>query len=131
MCIFCQIISGTIPAYKIYEDEKSLAFLDIKPIHPGHILVISKKHVANLEEIKEEDLQAVMITVKKMGKLIKEKLNYEGYNILLNNDPVANQEIYHLHFHLIPRVEGDALNSWPSGKYNEGEAEEILNKFKL
>jgi histidine triad (HIT) family protein len=130
MCIFCKIIAGEIPAHKVYEDEKTFAFLDIKPVHPGHILVVPKKHAANLEEIEEDDLAAVSLTMKKMGKLIKDKLGYEGYNACTNNDPVANQQIPHLHFHLIPRITGDGLNAWVQKAYDEGVAEEILSKLK-
>jgi len=131
MCIFCQIINGEIPAHKVYEDEKTLAFLDIKPVHPGHILVVPKRHFANLEDIEEDDLMAVSLTMKKMGKLIKEKLAYEGYNACTNNDPVSGQEIPHLHFHLIPRIKGDGLNAWTQKAYNEGEAEIIAAKLKI
>lgn len=130
MCLFCKIIAGEIPAYKVYEDEKVLAFLDIEPVNPGHILVIPKKHVANLEEISEEDLMAVIVVVKKMGKLLKEKLAYEGYNVNENNDPVADQEIPHLHFHVIPRVKGEDKIIWPHCQYKEDEAENILEKLK-
>ncbi|MBN2884962.1 HIT family protein [Patescibacteria group bacterium] len=129
MCIFCQIVAGKIPSYKVYEDEKVLAFLDIKPVHPGHILVIPKKHSANLEEISEEDLKAVMIVVKKMGNLIKKKLSYAGYNVTENNDPIAGQEIPHLHFHLIPRIADDGLSNWTQREYADGEAKEVLQKL--
>lgn len=130
MCLFCQIIAGEIPAYKVYEDEKTLAFLDIKPVRSGDILVVPKRHVANIEDIEADDLIAVSLTMKKMGRLIKEKLGYAGYNVSMNNDPVAGQEIPHLHFHLIPRIKGDGLRTWTQRSYNEGEAEEVLNKLK-
>lgn len=129
MCIFCKIIKGELPAYKVYEDEKILAFLDINPVHPGHILVIPKKHVANLEEIDSQSLRDLILVVKKMGALVKNRLNYESYNIVENNDPVAGQEIPHLHFHIIPRVAGDNLNHWASHEYALGGAEEILKKL--
>lgn len=130
MCIFCQIIAGELPAHKVYEDEQVVAILDIKPVHAGHILVLPKKHVANLEEISETDLSAVITVVKKIGGLLKEKLNYAGYNVVENNDPVAGQEIPHLHFHLIPRLENDGFNHWAHQEYKLGEAEEILKKLK-
>ncbi len=129
MCIFCQIIKKEIPAKIIFENEKTLAFLDIKPVNPGHILVIPKKHYSTIEEISEEDLCAVSLTLKKMGKNIKDKLGYEGYNVSLNNDPIAGQEIAHLHFHVIPRRENDGLKLWPQEEYKEGKADEILSKL--
>ncbi|MDP3836921.1 MAG: HIT family protein [bacterium] len=130
MCVFCKIIAGEIPAYKVYEDERVLAFLDITPVHVGHTLVIPKKHVANLEAIESDDLTALILAVKKIGKKIKENLAYDGYNVLENNDPVAGQVISHIHFHLIPRKAGDGLNRWPDNKYAEGEEEDTMNKLK-
>jgi histidine triad (HIT) family protein len=129
MCIFCKIIAGEIPAYRVYEDDKVFAFLDIKPVHPGHILVIPKKHLTNLEEIDNQDLTDLILVVKEMGALVKNNLNYESYNVIVNNDPVAGQEIPHLHFHIIPRVAGDNLHHWPHQEYAPGEAEEVLKKL--
>lgn len=130
MCIFCKIIAKEIPSYKIYEDDYSLAFLDINPVNPGHALVISKTHAATLEEIEADDLQKLILVVKIVGRLLKDKLGYAGYNVNISNDPVAGQEVPHLHFHLIPRQAGDGLMVWPHSKYAEGEAEEILRKLK-
>lgn len=130
MCIFCKIISGEIPAYKVYEDDKTLAFLDINQVNPGHTLIVSKNHYANLEAIPTEELSALIIAVKKVGALLKNKLGVGGYNITVNNDPIAGQLIAHLHFHVIPRREGDGLKLWPQKKYEEGEAEEIMKKLK-
>lgn len=130
MCIFCKIINKDIPCHEIYEDDKTLAFLDIKPVNPGHSLVIPKTHYANFEEITPEDLQAVILTVKKIGALLKEKLGVTGYNVMESNDPIAGQEIPHLHFHVIPRQAGDGHIHWPRREYNQGEAEETLKKLK-
>lgn len=130
MCIFCQIITGEIPSHKLGENEKALAILDIKPVHPGHLLVMPKKHFANLEEIETDYLLAVMSLVKEMGLISKEKLAADSYNVILNNDKAAGQEIAHLHFHLIPRMNEDGLRSWPSKEYAEGELEEVLKKLR-
>ncbi|MDA3803120.1 MAG: HIT family protein [Patescibacteria group bacterium] len=129
MCLFCKIIEGEIPSYKIYESEKVFAFLDIKPVNPGHVLVVPKKHFANLEEVTPEYLEAVMLAVKKIAKHLKEKLEVPGYNLILNNDPVAGQEIPHLHFHIIPRKEDDGLKPFPQSEYEDGKAEEIIKKL--
>jgi len=131
MCVFCKIINNEIPCYKIYEDEKVLAFLDIKPVNPGHTLVIPKTHYQNLEEVTADDLAVLAIAVKKVGKLLKEKLNVAGYNVINNNDPVSGQIVPHLHFHIIPRREGDNLPLWSGREYKEGEVEEILNTLKV
>lgn len=129
MCVFCKIVNNEIPYYKVYEDDKTLAFLDIKPVNMGHTLVIPKIHSQNLEEISEEDLISLMMTVKKIGKLLKDKLNIIGYNVHENNDLISGQTVPHVHFHIIPRIETDGLEHWRSGKYEEGEAEEIIKKL--
>lgn len=129
MCIFCKIIAGEIPCRKVYEDDKVLAFLDIKPTNPGHILVVPKEHYQNIEEITEEDFCILMMAVKRMGKLLKDKLGALGYNITENNDPIAGQNVPHLHFHIIPRHEGDGHVQWFQGEYKPGEAEEIVKKL--
>ncbi len=129
-CIFCKIIAGDIPSYKVYEDNNVLAFLDIAPINYGHTLVIPKKHYANLEEIPEDLLCKVTKAVKKVGKAIKEGLGVNGYNVGENNNPVAGQIVPHIHFHIIPRKENDGLTMWPQKKYADDEAEEVLEKIK-
>lgn len=130
-CIFCKIVAGEIPSYKIYEDDSTLVFLDIAPVNPGHVLVVSKKHFANMEEIPGEDLCQLIKAVKKVGQALKEGMGAEGYNINENNDPVAGQIIPHIHFHIVPRRAEDGLKLWPQGKYGEGEAEKILEKIKI
>lgn len=130
MCLFCQIIAGEIPSYKVYEDENIFVILDIEPVNPGHILVLTKKHAATIEDVSEEDLTAVILGVKKMGGYLKEKLGYESYNIHQNNGLIAGQTVAHLHFHLIPRLESDGLKHWPAHDYAPGEAEKIVTKLK-
>ena len=130
-CIFCKIIAGEIPSYKVYEDENTLAFLDINPVNPGHILVVPKKHVTNIEEADEEILCLIMSTVKKVGLSLKNNLGAAGYNVMENNDPIAGQIVPHLHFHITPRLAGDGLNLWPQKEYAAGEADEVLSKIKL
>lgn len=130
-CIFCKIIKGEIPRFTIYEDDDSIAFLDVSPVNPGHVLVMPKEHAANFEEVSEKALMATMKTVKKVGKSLKDNLGVAGYNVYENNDPVSGQVIHHLHFHVIPRHEGDGLGLWPQKKYEPGQAEDVLNKIKI
>jgi len=130
-CIFCEIIKGNVPCYKVYEDETCLAFLDIRPASQGHTLVLPKEHWENFEAIDNETLSKVMVVVKKIGQAIKAGLGVEGYNIVVNNNAVAGQIVPHLHFHIIPRKSGDGLEPWPQGEYKTGEAEEILEKIKI
>ncbi len=129
-CVFCKIIKGEIPSYKVYEDESVYAFLDINPVNFGHTLVIPKKHYENMEEIDKKILCDLIKVVKKIGGAIKKGLKVEGYNINLNNGSVAGQVVPHFHFHIIPRLENDGLKLWDQGEYKNGEAENVLNKIK-
>lgn len=129
-CIFCKIVRADIPSYKVYEDDYTLAFLDIAPVSKGHTLVIPKKHYVNFEDIPEEELSAVIKTVKRVGRMLKENFGVVGYNMQVNNDSIAGQIIPHIHFHLIPREEGDGLELWPQGGYDPGEAGEIAKKIR-
>ena len=128
-CIFCKIIKGVIPAEKIYADKKVLAFLDIKPVNPGHTLIIPKSHYSNLEEIPEEDLCSLIKACKIVGQKIINGLKVTGYNLTENNNPIAGQIIPHIHFHLIPRQAGDGHKLWAQREYQEGEAEEVRQKI--
>jgi len=102
-CIFCKIVKGEIPCYKIYEDDKIFVFLDRSPQGKGHTLVIPKKHSSNIHDIDEESLCDVMKGVKMMAKHIKEKLNPDGMNIKQNNGEIAGQAVFHYHVHIIPK----------------------------
>ncbi len=129
MCVFCKIVAQELPCYKIYENDQVLSFLDIRPVHPGHTLVIPKTHVGNLEAIKADDLQALILVVKQVGKMLKEKLNVPGYNVILNNDEVAGQDIAHVHFHVIPRYPHDDLKLFPSSSLSDKILTEVLSKL--
>jgi histidine triad (HIT) family protein len=129
-CIFCKIVAGEMPSHQVYEDDKVLAFLDIRPVNPGHTLVIPKSHYQNMEDIPEAELAAVMAAVKKVGKLLKDKLGTLGYNIGENNGPVAGQLVPHLHFHVMPRRPDDGFALWPQREYGPGEAEAIIKRLQ-
>ncbi len=131
MCLFCEIVEGKVPSNKVYEDSKVLAFLDIAPVNHGHTLVIPKNHYKNMEEVPVDLLIHVVKIVKKIGKSLKDNLGVVGYNIAMNNDPVAGQVIPHLHFQIVPRNENDGLKLWPGEKYKNNEAEEIIEKIKI
>ena len=126
-CIFCKIIKGEIPAYKVYEDDFVLAFLDIYPISKGHTLVIPKKHVNRLTELDEEELKKFWSGVKRVIKKI-EKLASD-YNIVINQGTLAGQEVPHLHVHIIPRYGKEKLFCEVRHKLNESEAKEVLEKL--
>lgn len=129
MCVFCQIVNGELPSYKVYEDDQVLAFLDITPVNPGHTLVIPKTHYRDLEDIPETTLADLIVKVKKVSQLLKDKLGFAGYNITENNGPIAGQTVPHFHFHIIPRHAGDGHAAWDHGEYKLQEADEIIKKI--
>lgn len=131
MCIFCQLASGALPCHLIYEDDLVCAFLDIKPLNPGHALVIPKAHRENLEETDGATLDALILAVQKIGRRMKEVLGVSGYNVSLNNGTVAGQEVMHVHFHVIPRLENDGLKPWPRREYAPGEKEALAKKLAI
>lgn len=110
MCIFCKIINGEIPAFKIYEDEYVLCFLDISQASEGHTLIVPKKHFENLFDVDQETLNHMAQAVKIVTNLLKEKLGVTDVNLLNNSGTNAGQTVMHLHFHIIPRKEGDNIN---------------------
>ena len=105
-CIFCKIIKGEIPSFKVYEDDQVLAFMDINPISPGHALIIPKNHAANLKEISDEDLSAVHRASKKVMVGIEKALGASGVACVQLNGKGVNQVVMHYHLHLIPKVPG-------------------------
>ena len=120
-CIFCKIIKGDIPCYKIYEDDETVAFLDINPATKGHSLVIPKSHSDNMNMASEEMIESVYKTVKNVSDLIIRKLKPDGYNVLQNNGAAAGQVIYHLHVHIVPRYIDDGIRlPLPMEKVTEG-----------
>lgn len=109
MCIFCDIINDKLPSYKVYEDEKFLAFLSYPQAVYGHILLIPKQHYSSFKETSNEHLSEIFPLAKKIIKHLEEKLNVSNYNILTNCGKDAGQTIEHFHLHLLPRVEDDTL----------------------
>ena len=103
-CIFCKIVKGELPSFKVYEDEKVFAFEDINPLAPGHTLVIPKAHAANIWEISQEDLAAVHVAAQKIGRAIRDALKPAGMATLQLNGRAVNQLVMHYHLHLVPRA---------------------------
>ena len=102
-CIFCKIVNGDIPCYKVYEDDFVLGFLDVNPNTNGHTLIIPKKHILDLDEISLEDLTRINSAAKKVKKLLEDKLNCDGIIIQQNNGCI--QEVKHYHMHIKPIYE--------------------------
>jgi len=124
-CIFCKIINGELPSFKIYEDEKTFAFEDINPISQGHTLIIPKRHAENLWEIPAEDLAAVHFASKKIIRAIKDALNPAGVACLQLNGRGVNQVVMHYHLHLIPRASDEPQLPVSSWEFKPGDMNEI------
>ncbi len=117
-CIFCRIVAGEIPATVVYEDDLTLAFLDIAPIIKGHTLVIPKPHVQHITEIPPDLLGACMLTVQRIACTQMTSLNADGVNIHQANGAAAGQVVPHLHFHVVPRFTHDGHHwNWKSTPY--------------
>ena len=130
-CIFCKIIKGEIPSYKIYEDENTYAFLDIAGDVDGHTLVIPKKHCTNILDCDSKTLGFVMDTVKKISNHYVNNCGYNGVNIINANDKSAQQSVFHLHFHIIPRKNEDGIDCFPHFGGAKFDIKEIHQKLKI
>ena len=126
-CIFCKLANGDIPTNTIYEDDDFRVFLDAAPATKGHCLIVPKEHFDNLEQLDDEVAAKVFPLAKKMMKLLKEKLSWDGFNVVQNNGEVAGQTVFHFHIHLIPRYVDDKQHIlWKPGELSEEAKEEIL-----
>ena len=108
-CVFCAIAAGEFPCFKVFEDDFALAYLDINPFSEGHTLVIPKAHTTGLLDTPEETLAALLARVKKVAAHLKTALGCDGFHILQNNGAAAGQTVGHIHFHIVPRREGDPI----------------------
>jgi histidine triad (HIT) family protein len=107
--VFAKILRGEFPAYKVYEDDKVLAFLDIMPQAPGHTLVVPKTSARNILDVAPDDLAYLIKVTQKIAKTAVAVFAADGLNIFQFNEPAAGQTVFHLHFHVIPRKDGVAL----------------------
>jgi len=130
-CIFCQIVDGKIPASKVLESESALAFFDINPVAAYHTLVVPKKHFTNLFDVSAADLKETMELLRKVVALYREKLGLQDLQVLSNSGKYAQQEVFHLHFHIVPRQPGDGQNlRWKTFPELRHKFEEFLQRLK-
>ncbi len=130
-CIFCKIIKGEIPGHKIYEDDKPYAFLDISCDSYGHTLVVPKKHCTNILDCDEADFKAVMAAVQKISRHYVDDCGFDGVNIINASGQAAQQSVFHLHMHIIPRKNDDGLNTWGLNDKFDLNLAEICSKLKI
>ncbi len=117
--IFAKILKGEIPSYRVYEDEHTVAFMDVMPQSPGHTLVLPKSPSRNIFDADSAALQHSITVVQKIAIAVQEAFEADGVYIAQFNEPAAGQTVFHLHFHVIPRLEGVALKPH-SGKMEDG-----------
>ena len=130
-CVFCKIVKGEIPSYKIYEDEFTYAFLDISKDIDGHTLVIPKQHHKNILDCPQNVLEKVIDSAKKVSEHYTKNCGYDGVNILNANEISAGQSVFHLHFHIIPRKADDKEDLWPKMSGAKSELSETCKKLKM
>lgn len=125
-CVFCRIIRGEIRADKVYEDSGLIAFLDARPLFPGHVLVSPKDHIATLSDLPASQVGRLFEQVQIIAKAVESALDAEGTFVAINNR--VSQTVPHLHVHVVPRRNGDGLKGffWPRRDYQDGQAREAV-----
>jgi len=133
-CIFCKIRDGEIPSRRVYEDDNVFAILDTSQVTPGHTLLIPKKHVRNIYDYDEELASQVFAAVPKVARALRDfNDDVEGLNVLVNNEEIASQTVFHSHIHLLPRYteEDDFGLEWGHNEdlYSDEELDELQDKI--
>lgn len=113
-CLFCRLVAGEIPSARVYEDDWTLAFMDIGQVTPGHVLVASKRHASDLFELTPEEAGAVMRTAQKVAQAVREVFQPSGLTLFQANGKDGGQTVFHFHLHVVPRHPGDGIaTTWP------------------
>lgn len=113
-CVFCKIRDGQIPSTRLFEDERTLAFMDINPLNDGHCLVVTRAHTPTLLDADVADLRAAIATAQRVAGALQRALSPHGLNLLQANGAAAFQSVPHFHLHLVPRWTGDGKGfDWP------------------
>ncbi|MFZ7309712.1 HIT family protein [Comamonas jiangduensis] len=113
-CIFCKIVAGEIPAAKVYEDDLTVAFMDIGQVNPGHVLVASKRHAVTVLDLTAEEAAAVMQTAQRIAHAAQQAFAPDGITLFQANGAAGGQTVFHFHMHVLPRHEGDGMAlTWP------------------
>jgi len=130
-CIFCKIVAGLIPCFKLLEDERTIAFMDINPANPGHALAVAKGHYPTIDAIPPEDLGAVARTAQRVAQAALKALTPYGLNLVQANGEGAAQSVPHLHIHVLPRrPNDDLLVNWQTVPGDRAEIEAVWKRLK-
>ena len=129
-CIFCRIAAGEIPSARVMEDDTKLAFMDINPVRPGHVLLIPRKHYERLTDMPPVEAGELLAALPGLAAAVVKATQADGFNGFQTNGACAGQVVPHVHVHIIPRHENDGYSfNWNSGSYAEGEAEAWRQKI--
>lgn len=129
-CIFCKIVDGEVPCHKVYEDDATLAFLDIAPINHGHTLLIPKAHYTDIITTPEEVIVSLARVLPRVAQAVKEGSKADAFNVGVNSGRAAGQIVFHTHLHIIPRFTNDGYRSWGQKQYAAGEAEAMAERIR-
>ena len=130
-CIFCKLVAKTIPASIVYEDEATLAFMDLGHVNPGHVLVASKAHAENVYELDEAQAAAVFRTAARVARAVRAAFDPAGLSIYQANGKPAGQTVMHFHLHVLPRHEGDGMQLvWPVKNPPREKLEEYAGRIR-
>jgi histidine triad (HIT) family protein len=130
-CVFCRIVSKDLPSTVVWEDDLTVAFMDIGSVNPGHVLVASRKHAENLCELDEALAAAVSRTTVRMARAVNAVFAPEGISIYQANGRAAGQTVFHFHVHIVPRYEGDGMQLvWPAKNPARAELEQTAQQLR-
>jgi histidine triad (HIT) family protein len=130
-CIFCAIVAGQAPAHRVLEDDVCVAFLDVRPLFPGHTLVVPRVHRETLRDLPREELEPLMSNAQRVSRALDAALGAQGTFVALNDR--VSQSVPHIHLHVVPRRKGDGLRGffWPRHKYaSDDEAAAVAGKLR-
>jgi histidine triad (HIT) family protein len=129
-CLFCRIAAGDEPAHVVYEDDDAVGFLDARPVFPGHVLLVPRRHVVTYLDLPRELIEPFFLAGREVAAAVTEGMGAQGTFVAMNN--VVSQSVAHLHVHIVPRTKGDGLRGffWPRRKYADGEAQDCADRIK-
>ena len=130
-CVFCRIVAGELPASRVYEDDATVAFMDLQSVNPGHLLVAVKPHCANIYELNDELAGAVFRTSARMARAVKQVTGCQGVTLFQANEKAGAQTVFHFHIHVLPRWEDDGMAlAWPAKNPPRAALEEMAGKLR-
>ncbi|HET7487311.1 MAG TPA: HIT family protein [Acidimicrobiales bacterium] len=129
-CTFCAIAAGSVPAALVLDEPEVLAFLDVRPLFPGHVLVVPRRHHGTLLDLPAGDMAGLFTAVQRLAGAVTAAMGAQGTFVAVNN--VVSQSVPHLHVHVVPRTKGDGLRGffWPRTRYQEGEADAVAARIR-